>query len=68
MTNGVINNMLTEEEFNRLNSLSEEDFEIESDKLSEEDFYDFVKRQGTMTPEEWLEYGLSIIDEIYGEQ
>lgn len=58
--------MLTEEEFNRLNSLTEEEFAVESNNLSEEDFFDFVERQGTMTWDEMDEWAFKKISEIWG--
>ena len=58
--------MLTEEEFNRLNSLTEEEFAVENDNLSGEDFFDFVERQGTMTWDEMDKWAFNKISEIWG--
>lgn len=58
--------MLTEEEFQRLNSLTEEEFAVESNSLSEEDFFEFVERKGTMTPEEFDTWVYKKIEEIWG--
>ena len=60
--------MLTEEEFNRLNSLTEEEFMVERRKMSNRDFYDFVKKQGTMTPKEFDIWVYKRIEEIWGEK
>lgn len=60
--------MLTEEEFNRLNSLTEEEFAVERREISNDDFFDFVERKGTMTPEELDAVVFKMIEEMWGEK
>lgn len=60
--------MLTEEEFQRLNSLTEEEFAVESNSLSEEEFFEFVERKGTMTSEELDAVVFKMIEEMWGEK